>query len=124
MNRIDICVYTSEVDINDLDKKTQEETSESIRLKVEQARKIQKNRYEGEEFKFNSALPAGAIEKYCQLSGDVRNILNKAYKCLGLSAREYYKVIRVARTIADLDASDEILIKHITEAIQFRTNEK
>ena len=83
-------------------------------------RKIQLDRYENEGITANSQLTAPMLDKYCALGDDESRLLKSAFERLGLSARAHSKILKVARTIADFDASDDIKSMHIAEAIQYR----
>ena len=83
------------------------------------ARKIQESRYKNEEIFSNSQLSASQCEKYCKINDESKELLKKAYQKLGLSARVYSKILKVARTIADLEGTENIEKKHIAEAIQY-----
>lgn len=120
LDRIDICVNTPHVMVEDIGKRANE-NSENIRKEIEYARGIQEERFKGEVYKFNSRIPISKMEKYCVLTNEGKQILDKAYKHFGLSVRTYHKMIRVARTIADLDGSVFIEEKHIAEALGYRT---
>ena len=96
------------------------ETSASIRNRVNSARKIQLERYKNTNIYSNSELTPKLISQYCKLNTSCKKILESAFEKLGLSARAYSKILKVARTIADLEKSPDILEKHILEAIQFR----
>ena len=97
------------------------ENSNDIRKRVNQARHIQIERYKKYGFFSNSEIPTKLISKYCNLDLNCKKILESAFKKLGLSARAYTKILKVARTIADLDNSHNIYTSHISEAIQYRS---
>lgn len=120
LDRIDICINTPSVGVEALEKK-KGESSKTIRERVERARAIQCERYKMEKYTFNSQIPLSHIEKYCFLGKEEKELINNAYDTLGLSVRAYYKLIRVARTIADLEGVDCIRKKHLSEAIGYRT---
>jgi magnesium chelatase family protein len=120
LDRIDICINTPPVMVEDIGKKSAE-NSESIRSQVEVVRRIQEERFKGESYKFNSQITASKLEEYCPLSIEAKKLIDKAYKSLGLSVRVYHKLIRVARTIADLEGSMSVEEKHIAEALGYRT---
>lgn len=119
LDRIDICITTPTVMVEDIGRKTGE-TSADIRKQIENVRKIQEERYKNEKFRFNSEVPSSKLDEYCEMSIGAKNIMNKAYKTYGLSVRSYHKLVRVARTIADLDEANYIEEKHIAEALGYR----
>lgn len=121
LDRIDLQIEVSRVPYQKLDSNKKEETSEEIRKRVNKARKIQLERYKGQEIFSNSELPPALIEKYCKLDSKSKKILEDAFEKLGLSARAYGRVLKVARTIADLDNSRNIKTQHLAEAIQYRS---
>lgn len=122
LDRIDIHIEVKPVKYSDLEKdNTDAETSEEIRKRVNIARDIQTERYKGEDIYSNSELGSKNISKYCNLDESSKNLLELAFNNLGLSARAYDKILKVARTIADLDLSEGIKEKHIAEAIQYRS---
>ena len=88
--------------------------------RVQNAIAIQKQRFANEPYKTNDEIPAKDIEKYCPLSGECKDLLEMLFTRLGLSARSYTRIIRIARTIADLAGSDSIKNEHIAEAASFR----
>lgn len=95
-----------------------------MRLEVETARKIQLERYKNEEISYNSQLTARLMKKYCAMDKESKALLEIAYKKLSLSARAYHKIIRLARTIADMEEKQNIGQNHIAEAIQYRSLDK
>jgi magnesium chelatase family protein len=113
------------VDYKDLQNGAPGEKSSVIRQRVQRAQDIQYNRYaperqNGAKLYFNSQLGAAQIEKYCHLGDEEQGLLKTAFDKMGLSARAYHKFLRIARTIADLDGSEDIKVNHIAEAIQMR----
>ena len=97
------------------------ETSAQIKQRVNEARKIQIARYKEDHIYCNDSLTPKLMKKYCSLDDTSNKILEKAFDNLKLSMRAYGRIIKVARTIADLDGSDSITSDHIAEAIQYRT---
>jgi len=124
LDRIDIFAETPAVKYEDLDGKRTGEPSSVIKERVIKAQKIQLERYKDEGIYFNSQLSSSLIEKYCVLGERERMLLKGAFDRLNLSARAYHKILKVARTIADLDGSENITSVHIAEAIQYRTNDR
>lgn len=124
LDRIDIQVEVTPVKYEKLQGNEKIETSVKIKERVNKARKIQQNRYKELEIHSNSQLTPTLIEKYCELGEKEKQILKKAFDTLGLSARAHDRILKVARTIADLDEKENIEIAHITEAIQYRNLDK
>ncbi len=120
LDRIDIYAETPDVTYNDLNVKTRSESSSEIKKRVSAARAIQLERYKNDGIFFNSALSSSQTEKYCVLENDAAEIIKAAFDSLGLSARAYHKILKVSRTIADLDNSKKIRAEHIAEALQYR----
>lgn len=120
LDRIDIQIEAAAVNYSDLETDKPSKTSSEIKAKVIQAHKIQKERYKNEEIFFNSQLSASGIEKYCHLGESEKMILKSVFDRLNLSARAYHKILKIARTIADLAKSEDIKVEHIAEAVQLR----
>lgn len=121
LDRIDIQIEVEGVKYKELQNKEQTVNSEEIRKRVNAARKIQIERYKKYNIYSNSALTPNLIEKYCILNNQAKLILEKAFYKLGLSGRGYNRILKVARTIADLEKSEMIKTHHIAEAIQYRS---
>ncbi len=121
LDRIDICIEVSPVKYQKLDSDEKIETSEEIKRRVDKARKIQIERYKENNILSNSELTPKLIDKYCKLDERGKHILEEAFNKLKLSARAYGRILKVARTIADLDNSEKIEVRHIAEAIQYRS---
>ena len=122
LDRIDICVEAPRVDISDLSSKTKNlnESSETIRKRVMAARKKQEERFRGTGLKFNSEMTPNDIKKYCSLGNREQAYLENVFGVMELSARAYHKILRIARTIADLEGSDRIEQIHLMEAVSYR----
>lgn len=121
LNRIDIQLEVSPVKYNDLKDVRQEETSLEIKKRIIKARNIQKDRYSSIGIMTNSELSGKYILKYCKTNKESEVLLKNAFETLGLSARAYNKILKVARTIADLSNSENIETNHLAEAIQYRS---
>ncbi len=119
LDRIDISINANPIKLEELQNKTEAEKSCIIRKRVEKAHEIQHKRY-NDDVLFNASLSSKEIKKYCKLGKNEQEILNKAFRIFNISARGYYKIIKVARTIADLDESQDIKEVHISEAIGYR----
>ena len=120
MDRIDIYADTPDVSYGELSGASLEESSADIKKRVSAARDIQLERYKNDGVLFNSRLSAPLIDKYCVLDSEAKELLKAAFDSLGLSARSYHKILKVSRTIADLEGSDVITSAHLSEALQYR----
>jgi magnesium chelatase family protein len=125
MDRIDLHVEVTPVSYDELSNAVPSEESESIRKRVEKARSIQEIRYHKNEGVYcNSQMSRSDFEKHCQIDDSAKNLLKNAMVKMGLSARAYDRILKVARTIADLDHSVGIQTNHVAEAIQYRSLDK
>ena len=121
LDRIDIQVEVSNVDYDDLSSTENSDTSAEIKKRVNKTRKLQLERYKDYNIYSNSQLDAGMLKKFCPLGEEENAILRAAFDNLGLSARAHSRILKVARTIADLEGSENIKSEHIAEAIQYRS---
>jgi len=121
LDRIDLHVEVPSVKYKDLESHKEGEKSSVIRERVNKARKIQQERYKGLNIYSNSELTPALIKKYCKLDEQCSEILKNAFEKLGLSARAHNRILKVARTIADLEGSENIRKEHLLEAIQYRS---
>ena len=122
LDRIDLHVEVTPVAFKELSGTTKTENSEQIRERVMKAREIQAERFKDNEGMYsNSQMEANQVQEICVISDAARNLLGRAMQKLQLSARAYDRILKVARTIADLSASPEIKTEHIAEAIQYRS---
>ena len=125
LDRIDIAVEAAPVTFRDLtDGGTKNESSAEIRGRVMEAQKKQQKRFFGTDIRFNSRIPTGAIETYCALGPKERKLMEELYDKMRLTARTYHKVLKVARTIADLSGAERIERKHLVEAVLYRSIDK
>lgn len=120
LDRVDIYIEVPSVKYEDLDCNQKGESSLVIRERVIKARNIQLNRYSGLKIYSNSQLKPGMLNKFCNLDSECRRLIKSAFEKLGLSARSYGRVLKVARTIADLDEKQNIELNHLAEALQYR----
>lgn len=120
LNRIDIQIEVSPVKYEDLKNDRVEESSKSIKGRIIKAREIQKERYKCIKIFTNSELSGKNIAKFCKVNKESEAMLKTAFETLGLSARAYNKILKVSRTIADLNGSENIETHHVAEAIQYR----
>jgi len=123
LDRIDICIELNVVPYSEWFTDTKSESSASIRERVCKARSIQEKRYKDQNFKTNALIPSSKIEEYCSLGTYERELMMKAVQGMELSGRGYHKILKVARTIADMEESEKILEKHLCEALSYRSVE-
>ncbi|QTA82904.1 Mg chelatase-like protein [Desulfonema limicola] len=121
LDRIDIHVEVPAVPYKDLMGKTVSESSDSIRHRVKKAREIQSERLKKTKIYCNAQMGSRHIRTYCSIGRDSAELLETAVDRLGLSARAYNRILKIARTIADLDTQENIQINHISEAVQYRS---
>ena len=121
LDRIDIQVEVDGVTYDDLSGGENGETSAEIKKRTDRAREIQRERYAGENVNTNSEMNEKDIRKYCALSKECDDILREAFTSLRLSARARSRILKVARTIADLSGEERILPEHVMEAVSYRT---
>jgi magnesium chelatase family protein len=121
LDRIDIHIEVTPVNFDELTHQTSVESSQAIRSRVEATRVVQRKRFNNQTgIHCNSQMSGRELREFCKISPDGMQILKKAMNVMGLSARAYDRIIKVARTIADLDGVETIQPNHIAEAIQFR----
>ncbi|MBO5372033.1 MAG: YifB family Mg chelatase-like AAA ATPase [Lachnospiraceae bacterium] len=120
LDRIDICTEAPLMKYEELTGKAENESSYSIRNRVIAAVERQKLRFAGTDIFYNSQIPSGSIDIYCPLREKQKKFMKNIYQSMELSARGYYKILKVARTIADLENSEEIEQKHLNEAVCYR----
>jgi len=121
LDRIDIHIEVSKVEFDQLAEKRKGESSKEIRKRVVSARNAQTNRFQNLEINYNAQMGPKEIEKHCALDTSSLQLLKTAMEKLNLSARAYDRILKVARTIADLENKEQILSHHISEAIQYRS---
>lgn len=124
MDRIDICVEAPRVDYAEIAGVRKNENSAEIRRRVSRAHEIQKIRYEGTRFRFNSDLTAAGVKKYCPLGDEEEKLMEQIFGKMGLSARAYHRILKVARTIADLEGIDNITVRNLSEAACYRSTDR
>lgn len=121
LDRIDLMVEMPAVGYEDLQSTASGESSAEIKKRVVKAHEIQLQRYKKEGIFFNAQLNAAQVEKYCVLGEAEQKLLKAAFSSMDLSARAYHKILKVARTAADLDGSEEITVRHLAEVLQYRS---
>ena len=121
LDRLDIHISVPPVEFEELSGKQAGEKSADIRARVEKARAIQAERFKGTKITCNAKMDSAATKQFCVMTESAQRILKLSFERLSLSARAYDKILRIARTIADLDSAPVIDLPHITEAIQYRS---
>ncbi len=121
LDRVDIHVDVPSLRYKELAGEYASDSSSQIRQRINEARKVQRERFRGHRIFSNGAMTSRHIKKFCQLDDEGRDVLKMAISELGISARAYDRILKVARTIADLEAAENIKAQHISEAIQYRT---
>lgn len=121
LDRIDIHIEVQKVEFEQLTDRRQGEKSETIRQRVLSARDIQSERFAQSAIHYNAQMGPRDIERYCELDENCQNLIKNAMEILNLSARAYDRILKVARTIADLSNSEQLNTAHISEAIQYRS---
>jgi magnesium chelatase family protein len=122
LDRIDIQVEAGPVHYRDLNTQSTPaaESSADVKKRVAKAQGIQRKRFSGTAVRFNANMPASVIQKYCRLSKEGRELLGQVFESINLSARAYHKILKVARTIADLAGEENITVIHLAEAVSYR----
>ncbi len=120
LDRIDLHIEVPSLRYRDLAGRYQGETSAAIRERINRARAIQEQRFNTKAAPFNARMSDGEIKRHCRVDGESQQLLEMAMEKLGLSARAYKRILKVARTIADLDGAASLRSSHIAEAIQYR----
>ena len=121
LDRIDLHIEVPAVPYQELSSKADGTASAAMRAQVDQARAVQRDRFGGEGPRHNSRMTSRQMRRFCPLDEEGKALLQTAMDDLGLSARAHDRILRVARTIADLDASDTIQAAHLAEAIGYRS---
>ena len=121
LDRIDIIVEAPALEYEELKSRTPSESSAEIKKRVNAARGAQQKRFAGTEIHKNADMDTKALNRFCALDADCETLMHRAFDSMGLTARSYDRILRVARTIADLDGSECIGAAHIAEAIQYRS---
>jgi len=120
LDRIDIHVEVPSLPYRELAGSVRSESSETVRKRVQNARKIQQQRFDGAPTRLNSRMTGKQLRAFCPLDEESQKLLEMAVDRLGLSARAYTRVLKVARTIADLEGEANVQPQHVSEAIQYR----
>ena len=121
LDRIDMIVEAPALEYEELKRKTPSESSAEIRERVNRARQVQHKRFDRDETMCNAHMDSRLLRRFCSLNPEGEALMREAFDSMGLSARSHDRILRVARTIADLEEAEEIGIEHLAEAIQYRT---
>lgn len=121
-DRLDICIRTEQIQYNDFISEKDDKTlsSNDLKILVDKARKIQLKRFIKSKINFNSEMSVNDVKKYCVLGGEEESFMRKLYDKNNLTARGYHKILKTARTIADIDESEDIKACHLAEACMYR----
>lgn len=120
LERLDLCVYIRRVDYRHMTDEGSGMDSRQMQVKIERAGQIQKERFSGGNIRYNSEMEGQMLKKYCGLDKETHRFLEKAYEKFHLSARTYQKILKVARTISDMEGSPKIQMEHVAEAVGYR----
>jgi magnesium chelatase family protein len=121
LDRIDIHVEVPRLSPDELEQFAPSEPSETMRDRVRLARERQAERFAGTEMQCNADMTSGAVREFCRLTDDVAGLLRAAVDQFGLSARAYDRILKVSRTIADLEGAESLMVHHVAEAVQYRS---
>ena len=122
LDRIDMHIEVPSVEYEAMRRKEQPESSAAVRQRVNAAREVQKRRFEGTAVTCNAYMTPAMIGQYCQLDAAGEKVMQGAFDRLGLTGRSHDRILRMARTIADLEGEEQILPTHLAEAIQYRSS--
>lgn len=123
LDRIDMHINVPAVRVDKLTKEDKAESSAKIQQRVQMAREIQTKRFKGSKIKSNAEMSSKMLKEFCKLDQSSITLLKEAINKLNLSARSFHKVVKIARTIADLEGSEKIKPNHIAEALQYRPSD-
>lgn len=121
LDRLDLHIEVPPVDFEALSSKHRPESSAEIKKRVDRVRRLQNERYEGTGIVCNARITPGKLSEFCPLDDRAKQVIKRSFEALGLSARAYDRLLKVARTIADIDSSEVIQSQHITESIRYRS---
>ena len=124
LDRIDLKIDVEQVNFLELSSKELEESSEEIKKRVDRARKIQQERFKNTNIHTNAKMNSKMINEYCKLDAESEGLLKLAFEKYNMSARGYSRILKVARTIADIAGEENINFNHIAEALAYRNIEK
>lgn len=123
LDRIDLHLEVGAVPFKEIHDERQGESSAEIKKRVDASRKVQEERYQKNKKTYcNAQMGPGDIEQYCKLDDPSMRLLERSVEQLGLSARGYHRILKIARTIADMAGSEQLEFSHVAEAVQYRRN--
>lgn len=123
LDRIDLHLEVGALPFKEMNDERQGESSAEIKKRVDATRNVQAERYQKKErIHCNAQMGLGEIEQYCKLDESSMRLLEKSVERLGLSARAYHRILKIARTIADMDGKLQLELSHVAEAVQYRRN--
>ncbi len=120
LDRFDLHIEVAPVEYENISSAKKEESSAAIRERVQKARKIQNERYRGTGITCNAYLTSELLHEVCPLTDDANTLLGEVFDRLGLSARAYDRILKVSRTMADMDGEERIDRKHVAQAVRYR----
>ena len=123
LDRMDIFVEVPRIEYEKMADDRLGEKSQDIQSRVEEARAIQRKRFEGTSLTSNADMTPIEIREYCQTESDAQNLLQAAVNQLSLSVRSFHHILKLSRTIADLDSAESIASTHVAEALQYRSRQ-
>ena len=124
LDRLDLCADVSPVDFDGMSNGKIGENTKQVRMRVEAAQQIQRERFKDEKIQFNGEMSGKQVENFCHLDDSAGRLLKMAFQHMPFSARAYHRILKVARTIADMDASETINKEHLGEALSYRSFDK
>ena len=124
LDRIDISTEVPPISFEQLHQGKRGENSAVIRSRVERVQKLQRERYKDMDIKFNGQLPSSQIDRFCPVTDSGARLLARAFERIAFSARSYHRILKVARTIADMEGEEKIASHHIGEALSYRVFDK
>ncbi|MBQ9616788.1 MAG: ATP-binding protein, partial [Oscillibacter sp.] len=123
LDRIDLHVRVPSVEYEAMRRREAAEDSATVKARVDAAREVQRKRFADCDISCNAHIPPSNLAQYCTLNATAEVLMENAFRTMGLTARSHDRILRVARTIADLDGAEEIQAPHLAEAIQYRNTE-
>ena len=124
LDRLDLCADVSPVDFDGMSNGKIGENTKQVRMRVEAAQQIQRERFKDEKIQFNGEMSGKQVENFCHLDDSAGRLLKMAFQHMPFSARAYHRILKVARTIADMEASETINKEHLGEALSYRSFDK